>query len=164
MQLRFSPILAALALGACSAPAPQPGVSTAPLGGVTTMAVDAAEDAVVARLQALGFTVVESRESGVIQGEIRSGAPTNWAACDRVEVTELGDRTRSQWAEAEDLRARVTVRFTELAGQTSVALTPRFDGVYLNRLDNLPFDRACSSMGVLERDILAAIGPVPATS
>jgi hypothetical protein len=63
-----------------------------------------------------------------------------------------------QWAEAEDLRARVTVRFTELGGQTSVALTPRLDGVYLNRFDNLPFERACSSTGAVERDILGALG------
>jgi hypothetical protein len=145
-------------LAACSGPAPQPGVSTAPLGGMTALSLDAAEDAIATRLQELGFTVAESRETGVIQGEIAAGAPTSWAACDRVQVTARDDQNRVQWAEATGLGARVTVRFSELGGQTSVALTPRLDGVYLNRFDNLPFERACSSTGAVERQILAALG------
>jgi hypothetical protein len=134
------------------------------LGGVTTLSVDAAENAVAGRLQELGFTIAESRETGVIQGAIDSGAPAAWASCDRVLVTDRDDGNRTHWAEAENRRARVTVRFTELGGQTSVALTPRFEGVYLNRFDNLPFDRLCGSMGVVERQILEVVGTAPDAS
>lgn len=158
MRSTFLPALALLALAACNPPAPQPGVSTAALGGMTTLSLDAAEDAVSARLQELGFTVQERRESGVIQAELARGAPDGWASCDRILVTERDDRNRNHWAEPRDRRATVTVRFSELGGQTSVTLTPRFAAGYLDEFDNLPFDRACSSMGVVEPQILAAIG------
>lgn len=159
MRLRLLvPAIALIGLAACmSSPPPQPGVSTAPLGGMTALSVDAAETAVATRLQELGFTVQESRETSVLQGEIVSGAASTWAACDRVLVTERDDRSRTHWADADDLRARITVRFSELGGQTSVAMTPRFDGIYLDRFDNLPFQRSCSPTGELERQVLAAI-------
>jgi hypothetical protein len=148
-----------LGLAACMpAPPPQPGVSTAPLGGMTRLSVDDAESAVAARLQALGFTVEDLRQNGVIQGQMTTGAPASWAACDRVVVTERDDRSRTHWADADTRRATVTARFSELGGQTSVVLTPRFAGVYLDRFDNLPFDRACASTGELERQLLAALG------
>lgn len=153
------PILGIGLLAACAQPAPQPGVSTAALGGITPQPIADAETAVATRLRELGFNVIESRETGVLQAEIRNGAPAAWAACDRVLVTERDDRNRTHWADADDRRTTVTVRFSELAGQTSVTLTPRFTGVYLDRFDNLPFDRPCSSTGALEPQILAAVAP-----
>ncbi len=49
----------ALLLPAACAPglAPQLGVASTPLGTMTTLSVDAAEDAVVARLRDLGFVI-----------------------------------------------------------------------------------------------------------
>lgn len=153
------PAMGLLGLAACmQQPAPQPGVSTAPLGAMSTLSVDDAETAMAERLQSLGFTVQERRDTGVIQGELTTGAPTSWASCDRVVVTERDDRNRTHWADADTRRASVTARFSELGGQTSVTLTPRFAGVYLDRFDNLPFDRPCSSTGELERQLLAAAG------
>jgi hypothetical protein len=156
---RHLPVLGLLLLAACAQPAPRPGVSTAALGAVTPQPVDAAETAIAARLQELGFDLVESRETGVIQAQMQNGAPAAWSVCDRVLVTERDDRNRSHWADANDRRTTVTVRFSQLAGQTSVTLTPRFTGVYLDRFDNLPFDRACASTGALEPQILAALTP-----
>lgn len=161
MHVRQLAIIGLLGLAACTArPGPPPGVSTAPLGAATSQSLEAAETAVAARLVELGFVVQESRETAVLDGRIAAGAPPAWAVCDRVLVTERDDRNRTHWAEAETLRVRVTVRFSELGGQTSVTLTPRFDGRYLDRFDNLPFERACGSTGVLEGQILAAIGEV----
>lgn len=151
------PVLGVLILAACAGPAPQPGVSTAALGALTPQPVAAAQAAVAARLAELGFAVTESPETGIIMAEISNGAPVAWADCDRMQVTEQFDRNRVQWADAEDRRARVTVRFSELAGQTSVSLAPRLDGLYVDRFNNLPFDRPCASTGVLETQILAAV-------
>jgi hypothetical protein len=148
------PVLGVLALVACAGPAPQPGVSTAALGAVSPQPIGVAEAAVAARLGELGFSVDESLETGVITAEMANGAPAAWAECDRIQVTEQFDRNRVLWADAEDRRARVTVRFSELGGQTSVSLTPRLDGVYVDRFNNLPFDRPCASTGVMETQIL----------
>ncbi len=151
----FLPVLGMLALAACAGPAPQPGVSTAALGAMTAQSVGAAETAVVANLKEMGFSVDESLETGIVMGEIKNGAPAAWSSCDRIQVTEQFDRNRVLWADAEDRRARVTVRFSELGGQTSVSLTPRLDGIYVDRFNNLPFDRPCASTGVMETQILA---------
>jgi hypothetical protein len=159
MQFRWLWAVALLAPAACGpAPAPPLGVTDTPLGTMTMQSIDAAEDAVVARLRDLGFVITESRENGLVTGEIANGAPAAWSFCDRVLVRERDDGTRTDWAEADDRRTRVAVRFSELGGQTSVSLTPRFTGLYLDRFDNLPFDRACSSTGQLEPQILAALG------
>jgi hypothetical protein len=159
MQFRWLWAVALLAPAACGpASAPQLGVTDTPLGTMTTLSVDAAEDAVVARLRELGFVITESRANALVTGEIANGAPAAWSECDRVLVRERGDGNRTDWAEADDRRARVAVRFSELGGRTSVSLTPRFTGIYLDRFDNLPFDRACSSTGQLEPQILAALG------
>lgn len=155
---RALPVLTFLVLAGCTGGAPQPGVSTAPLGSLTPLSVREAEAAVEARLGELGFTVEQSLETGVIFGVITNRAPAEWADCDRVRVVAQDDGNRMHWADADDWRARVTVRFSELGGQTSVTLTPRLDGVYLDRFDNLPFDRACSSTGVLERQLLTVVG------
>jgi hypothetical protein len=159
MQFRWLWAIALLAPAACGpASAPQLGVTSTPLGTMTTLSVEAAEDAVVARLRDLGFVITESRANALITGEIANGAPAAWSECDRVLVRERGDGNRTDWAEADDRRTRVAVRFSELGGRTSVSLTPRFTGIYLDRFDNLPFDRACSSTGQLEPQILAALG------
>ena len=156
MVSRAWPILALLLLAACMPEPPRPGVTTTPLGILTDLSIDEAEDAVVAQLEALGFTVEDRRAAGLVMGRIERGAPSGWAECDRVLVHERDDRNRTQWAEAEDLGARVTVRFSELAGRTSVTVAPRFAGHYLDRFDNLPFDRACASQGMLEPLLLAS--------
>ena len=159
MLFRWSPVFALLLTAACGpASAPPLGVTDTPLGTMTTLSVEAAEDAVVARLRDLGFVITESRENALVTGEIANGAPAAWSECDRVLVRERGDGNRTDWAEADDRRTRVTVRFSELGGRTSVSLTPRFTGVYLDRFDNLPFDRTCASTGTLEPQILAAVG------
>lgn len=156
MVSRAWPIVALLLLAACMPEPPRPGVTTTPLGTLTDRSIDEAEDAVVARLEALGFTVEDRRDAGLVMGRIERGAPSGWALCDRVLVHERDNRNRTQWAEADDLGARVTVRFSELAGRTSVTVAPRFDGLYLDRFDNLPFDRGCASQGVLEPMLLAS--------
>ncbi len=158
MVSRAWPVVALLLLTACMPEPPRPGVTTTPLGTLTDRSIDEAEDAVVARLEALGFTVEDRREAGLVMATIERGAPTGWAVCDQVLVRERDDRNRTHWAEAETLRARITVRFSDLAGRTSVTVSPRFDGLYLDRFDNLEFDRACASQGVLEPMILASAG------
>jgi hypothetical protein len=158
MISRAWPVVALLLVAACMPEPPRPGVTTTPLGTLTDRSIDEAEDAVVAQLEALGFTVEDRREAGLVMGRIERGAPSGWALCDRVLVHERDDRNRTAWAEADDLGARVTVRFSDLAGRTSVTVAPRFDGLYLDRFDNLPFDRACASQGVLEPMILASAG------
>ena len=154
MVLRAWPILALLFLVACASP-PQPGVTTTPTGAMTDRPLAEAESSIIARLQSLGFTVEDRPDTGVVAGSIARGAPAGWALCDRVLVRERSDRNRNHWAEVESLRVQVNVRLSELAGRTSVTLSPRFNGIYTDRFDNLPFERLCASAGVLEPMLLA---------
>jgi hypothetical protein len=108
----------------------------------------------VDRLESFGFAVEDRPETGVIAASIENGAPPEWAFCDRIQVTDNQDGSRSHWAEPETLRARVNVRLTELGGGTNVTVSPRFTGIYRNRFDNLTFERLCASAGVLEPMIL----------
>ena len=156
MVSRTWPIVALLLLTACAQPAPRAGVTTTPLGAMTDRPVAEAEAAIVARLQELGFAVEDRPETGVVSAVIERGAPTGWAFCDRVQVHERDDRSRVQWADANGLAVAVNVRLSELGGGTSVTVSPRFNGLYVNRFDNLPFERACASAGVLEPIILAS--------
>jgi len=153
--LRAWPIGALFILAACAGPAPQPGVTTTPTGAMTDRPLAEAEAAVAARLQELGFTVEDRPDTAVVAASIERGAPAGWAFCDRVQVREREDRNRTHWAEAEALGVKVNVRLSELAGRTSVTVSPRFSGIYLDRFDNLPFERLCASAGVLEPMILA---------
>jgi len=155
MVFRAWPIAALLVLAACAGPAPQPGVTTTPTGGMTDYPLADTERFLVARLQDLGFDVEDRPETGVIAASIERDAPPEWAFCDRIQVTDNQDGTRSHWAEPETLRVRVNVRLSELGGATSVTVSPRFSGIYRNRFDNLTFERLCASAGVLEPLILA---------
>lgn len=156
MVSRAWPVVALLLLAACTQAAPQPGVTTTPLGAMTERPIAEAEAAIVARLHELGFTVENRPDTGVVSAVIERGAPIGWAFCDRVQVHERDDRSRVQWADPNGLAVQVNVRLSELGGRTSVTVGPRFNGLYLDRFDNLPFERACASAGVLEPMILAS--------
>ncbi len=158
MACRARPIAALLVLAACAGEVLQPGVTTTPMGAMTDRPLAEAENAVVARLRELGFTVDDRPENDVIAASIDRGAPPEWAFCDRIQVTDRQDGNRTHWAEAETLGVQVNVRLSELGGATSVTVRPRFNGIYRNRFDNLPFERLCASAGVLEPMVLASAG------
>lgn len=149
--------LGVVLLASCAGPKPQPGVSTAPLGALSTLSIDAAETAIAERLAGLGFAVEERGANAIVLARIDEGAPAEWSICDRVEVRDLDGGIRFDWAEAKDRRTSVTARFSELGGRTAVVLKPRFEGIYTNSFDNLPFARACASTGTLETLLLAAV-------
>jgi hypothetical protein len=155
MVFRAWPVAALLLLAACAGPAPQPGVTTERTGAMTDLPLAEAERIMVDRLQGLGFSVEDRPETGVVAATIDSGAPAEWAFCDRIQVRDSQDGNRTQWTDVETLRVQINVRLTELGGGTSVTLSPRYTGTYLNRFDNLPFDRLCASAGVLEPMLLA---------
>jgi len=155
MVYRAWPVAALLVLAACAGEAPQPGVTTTPMGGMTDLPLAQAERGLAARLQNLGFTVEDRPETGLIAAVIERDAPPEWAVCDRIRVTDNQDGNRAHWADPETLRVRVNVRLSELGGGTNVAVSPRFSGIYRNRFDNLTFERLCASAGVLEPLILA---------
>lgn len=155
MFLRAWPVGALFILAACAGPAPQPGVSTTPTGAMTDRPLAEAESFLVTRLQKLGFTVEDRPETGVVAATIERGAPAEWAFCDRIQVSERDDRNRTHWADAETLKVQVNLRLSELGGGTSVTVSARYSGIYLDRFDNLPFERLCASAGVLEPLILA---------
>ena len=93
MVFRAWPIAALLVLAACAGPAPQPGVTTTPTGGMTDYPLADTERFLVARLQDLGFDVEDRPETGVIAAVIERDAPPEWAFCDRIQVTDNQDGT-----------------------------------------------------------------------
>lgn len=158
MRGRALAVMSLLLLAAC-ATTPPPAMPSPPLGTLTDRSIEEAEAAIALRLEALGFALQPDRQAGSIWGEIESGAPAEWFICDRIIVLDrTSDHNQRQWADPEDLKARVGVTVSRLGTRTSVSIAPRFTGIYRDRFVNQTFERACATAGILEPAVLGAAG------
>lgn len=139
------------------ASAPRPAATPA-LATATSLMPQAAEAAMQDRLVSLGFAVAVD-PGGIIRAEIAEGAPAEWLACERVLVENHdGLVKRTHWADPRTRRIWLQVRIVEAGGQTSVTLSPYYEGIYMDRFDFLEFREECASTGQLEPMLLAAVG------
>ena len=152
--------LTGLALAGCVPQASAPRQAASPaLGTTTSLSPQAAEAAMQQQLVALGFGVAVD-SGGVIRAEIPEGAPPEWLACERVLVENHdGIVPRSHWADPGSRRVWLEVRIADVAGRTSVTLSPYYEGIYLDRFNFLEFREECASTGLLEPMLLRAVGP-----
>ena len=152
--------LTGLALAGCVPQASAPRQAASPaLGTTTSLSPQAAEAAMQEQLVALGFGVAVD-SGGVIRAEIPEGAPPEWLACERVLVENHdGIVPRSHWADPRTRRVWLEVRIADVAGRTSVTLSPYYEGIYLDRFNFLEVREECASTGLLEPMLLRAVGP-----
>jgi hypothetical protein len=108
----------------------------------------------VERLLALGFKVTGAER---IHGEAAVADPS-WADCPTVITHASNNSNQSDFAHAGARQAVVEATTTPTDAGTTVQVSARFSGTYLNHFKNLPFKGACDSTGVLESTLLDAAG------
>ncbi len=149
------PLTAAVLLGllasACqpAAPAGPPP----PRQTTTSLDIEAASVALADRLIAEGFTV--ERDVGGLR--VRS-EDTRFMRCDVLKIRPRGGESeQTRLVRPDRTITTATVRIEQAGPRTRLGWEPRFVGSYLNRLDNIRFDSACRSTGVLEQLLATAL-------
>ena len=131
----------AMMLAAC-APAGPPPPSTVS----TSLAADAAQAQLAAALEQQGFAVEQ-----VPGGLTAISSNPDFAKCLPVNVSDGSGDGRRQFTQVQERRAMASVRFTPGAAGTDVSWSTRYSGRYLNRVNNVWFERLCEGTGELER-------------
>lgn len=144
-------MLLGLLVAACQ-PAPPPGPPP-PRQTTTSLDLEEARVALVARLVAEGFTV----EPDVGGLRVRADDP-RFMRCDVLMLRPRGrDTKQTQPTRPDQTTTTVIIRIEAAGPRTRLAWEPRFFGSYLNRLDNIRFDAPCRSTGVLEQLLATAL-------
>ena len=151
---RNAALMLAILLAACAS-SPPPRGPAAPLPPL-----DDAGAAVSARLvQALtaqGFRVSRDPSGSLIRGE-RAMAEADWFTCPSVVVNDPDPRrNRRAFVQPDGARAVVVAQVGPLGARGRIDLDVTMTGLYRNHFDRVPFQRPCSSTGVIEAQLRAA--------
>jgi len=146
-------VLAALVAACQPVPAGLPSGPPPPRQTTTSLDLETARATLAERLRGEGFSV--ERDVGGLR--VRATDP-RFMRCPVVQVRSLDrDSSKRQSARADRTITTVTIRVEEAGRRTSLSWQPTFTGSYLNRIENLRFERACASTGVVEQLLSTAL-------
>ncbi len=134
-------LVLAMVLAACEPAGPPP-----PIGVATSLEAAAAQSRLASTLEDRGFVVEQ-----VPGGLTAISSDPEFAKCLPVNVTDGSSDGRRQFTQVQERRAMASVRFAPAAAGTDVSWSTRYSGRYLNRVNNVWFERLCEGTGELER-------------
>jgi hypothetical protein len=137
-------------LAGCQAPPKDPPMRQAISPAAPTDVIPA----IIDELNAIGFDV--SQEGSTITATLSGVQADPFVACDKIWVTDVGDRKsrrRAEDARTETANYRISVN--QGASGSVINIVPSNSGNYVNSFTNLPFDARCGSTGELERRLSA---------
>ncbi len=140
-------LVLAVMLAACAPAGPPP-----PSGVSSSLAADAAQARLAATLEERGFAVEQ-----VPGGLTAISSDPEFAQCLPVNVRDGSGDGRRKFTQVQERRAMASVRFAPAAAGTDVSWSTRYSGRYLNRVNNVWFERVCEGTGELERLLEATL-------